>query len=1337
MARKYPEYKHLNLSEINKQILEFWKENDTFQKSISSREGKPSFTFYEGPPSANGLPGIHHVMARAIKDIFCRFKTLEGYQVKRKAGWDTHGLPVELGVEKELGITKEDIGKTISVAEYNQACKKAVMRYTDVWNDLTEKMGYWVDMSDPYVTYTPKYMETVWWLLKQLWDKNLMYKGYTIQPYSPAAGTGLSSHEINMPGSYRDVKDTSAIAQFSVIRDARFTKAFGDAVRENDRVYFIAWTTTPWTLPSNTALTVGKKIDYVMVESFNQYTHLSQKVILAQNLVSKYFKAEAENEPLEKYSENGKNIPWRIVWQGKGQDLLELRYEQLLPYVQPYQNPENAFRVIAGDFVTTEDGTGIVHTAPTFGADDAKVAKEAKPPVPPMLVLDDAKNPVPLVDLQGRFRPEMGDLAGKYVKNEYYAEGEAPEKSIDVEIAILLKEQNKAFKVEKYEHSYPHCWRTDKPVLYYPLDSWFINVTKNKQRLVDLNKTINWKPKSTGEGRFGNWLENANDWNLSRSRFWGIPLPIWSTEDGSERKIVGSVEELKIACDEAVAAGLMTQHPFESFEPGNMSEANYQQVDLHRDVVDKVVLKSSKGLPMQRENDLIDVWFDSGSMPYAQHHYPFEPLPVAGVPSENGPLTPQGGSAADSAESLGKVPLGGLGAPTQSDAAPRWQTANPKLYATLKERVKGLKANETESEKLLWGALKAKKLDGYKFRRQYIIEGFIVDFVCLSQLLVVEVDGGYHLAKEQLLADEQRVEKLMEKGFSVIRFTNTEVLTNTSKVLNAILHKLNQLEESVIDKSPLTPQGGKGAAGNTGSKVPLGELGAKDLKEAGVFPADFIAEGVDQTRGWFYTLHTIAGLVFDSVAYKNVVSNGLVLDKEGQKMSKRLGNAVDPFKTIETYGVDAVRWYMMANAQPWDNLKFDLEGVAEVQRKFFGTLYNTYSFFALYANIDQFEWDAERLTKVADRPELDRWILSRLQELKQVTTSSYNDYEPTRATRAIQSFVDEELSNWYVRLGRRRFWKGEMNADKQMAYETLYECLSSLSQLVSPVAPFFADWLYQNLTQHLPASAKAESVHLTYLTEAQPELIDQRLNERMAMARQLSSMVFALRKKESIKVRQPLQKMMVPALKNEQVTLLQSIQEIVLAEVNVKELEVLRDVSGVLVKSIKPDFKKLGPKYGKLMKQIAAAVNEFGAAEIAQIENTGSYPLEINGEKISLSADDVAISTQDIPGWLVISEGNLTVALDVTLNENLRFEGLARELVNRVQNLRKESGLEVTDKIDLQLEENDHLKPAVLANEAYIKEEVLANSLAWVSYLDNGTVIDFENVNTKIALTKF
>lgn len=1129
MSGKYPEYKHLNLARINQEILEFWKNDESFKKSVSSRDGAPGFVFYEGPPSANGKPGIHHVMARAIKDIFCRFKTLQGYQVNRKAGWDTHGLPVELGVEKELGITKEDIGKKISIEEYNEACKKAVMRYTDIWNELTEKMGYWVDMDDPYITYKPKYMESVWWLLKQLWDKDLIYKGYTIQPYSPKAGTGLSSHELNMPGSYRDVKDTSAIAQFIALKDEAFKAVFGDAVAEEDRVYYIAWTTTPWTLPSNTALTVGPKIEYQMIDSFNPYTGLRQKVVLAKSLVSKYFKAEGAEKEMEDYKLGDKLLPWRVVWEGLGKDLENLRYEQLLDWAQPYQGAEHAFRIITGDFVTTEDGTGIVHTAPTFGADDAKVAREANPPVPPMLVLDEHENPVPLVDLQGRFREGIGPFAGYYVKNEYYSEGEAPEKSVDVEISILLKERNQAFKVEKYNHSYPHCWRTDKPVLYYPLDSWFIKVSDTKERMVALNKTINWKPKSTGEGRFGNWLENANDWNLSRSRYWGIPLPIWSTEDGTERRIFGSVAELKAACDEAVDAGLMTEHPLANFKEGDMTEANYDQVDLHRHIVDEIVLLSKSGQEMRREADLIDVWFDSGSMPYAQWHYPFE--------------------------------------------------------------------------------------------------------------------------------NKDRINELS--------------------------------------------------------------------------PADFIAEGVDQTRGWFYTLHAISSLVFDKVAYKNVVSNGLVLDKNGAKMSKRLGNAVDPFTTIEKYGSDPVRWYMISNASPWDNLKFDLEGVEEVKRRFFGTLYNTYSFFALYANIDGFVFDTENETDWSKRPELDRWILSRLQELIRNVENYLSDYEPTKAARSIEYFVDEELSNWYVRLNRRRFWKGDMSEDKQMAYETLHYCLQSLAQLISPIAPFFADRLYQDLNPK-----QQESVHLSYWPKVKEEAIDSHLNERMALARNLSSMVLALRKKERLKVRQPLQKIMVPALSEEKAQLLESIKDILLAEVNVKELEIIREVEGVLVKSIKPDFKKLGPRFGKEMKAVAAAIKNFDQAQISDLENQGFYDLELGERTERIELAEAEIHTEDIPGWLVLSENKLTVALDIHLDDQLIAEGIARELVNRIQNLRKDSGLEVTDRVVVTLQKDPVLEKALEPNKSYVKAEVLADDIIWRDEVSDGEAIDFDEVKSSLSLSK-
>lgn len=1141
MPGKYPEYKHLNLPQLDKAILELWKQEGTFQASLEERPADKPFVFYEGPPSANGLPGIHHVMARAIKDIFCRFKTLEGYRVERKAGWDTHGLPVELGVEKELGITKEDIGKKISVTEYNEACRKAVMRYTDVWNELTEKMGYWVDMDHPYVTYRPQYMESVWWLLKQLWDQELIYKGYTIQPFSPKAGTGLSSHELNMPGCYREVKDTSVVAQFPLTVDERARDVFGAEILAHHPTYFLAWTTTPWTLPSNTALTVGPKIEYLLVETVNPYTHKTQQVILAADLLSSYFKADLENSPLENYQGKGKNLPWRICWKGKGHELEELRYEQLLPYAQPYENPENAFRVILGDFVTTEDGTGVVHTAPTFGADDAQVAKQARPEVPPLLVLDADENPVPLVDLQGRFRPEMGPYAGMYVKNEYYPEGAAPEKSADVQIAIQLKEENKAFKVEKYQHSYPHCWRTDKPILYYPLNSWFVKVTDRKQRLLELNQEINWKPASTGEGRFGNWLENANDWNLSRSRYWGIPLPIWSTEDGRERRIFGSVAELKEACDQALNKGLMKSHPLQDFTPGDLSEANYSTVDLHRQIVDEIVLAAADGSPMHREADLIDVWFDSGSMPYAQHHYPF--------------------------------------------------------------------------------------------------------------------------AQE-------------------------------------------------------------------GNKAPSPSGSRPDLPSPPSFPADFIAEGVDQTRGWFYTLHAIATTVFDQVAYKNVVSNGLVLDKNGQKMSKRLGNAVDPFETIESYGADAVRWYMISNAQPWDNLKFDLQGVDEVRRRFFGTLYNTYSFFALYVNIDDYEVQPQQVTELEDRPELDRWILSRLEELQQEVRRHFDAYEPTQATRAIMYFVDEELSNWYVRLNRRRFWKGELSTDKKQAYETLHECLRTLSIMMSPVAPFFADRLYRDL------QGAGQSVHLAYWPEARSQRIDERLNKRMETARQLSSMVLSLRKRESIKVRQPLPKVLVPALSEQEADILDSVREIVLTETNVKELQIIKDVEGVITKRIKPNFKVLGPRFGKAMKKVAQQVQTLDQQSINRLEQEGHIELDLEGQTISLQREELEITTDDIPGMLVMSQGSLTVALDITLSEELREEGLARELVSRLQNLRKEEGLEVTDRIKISIEPQKELQSAFRSYQSYVENELLADAVSWEIPAEEAAQVEINDAPLKVQLSK-
>ncbi|QBA65204.1 isoleucine--tRNA ligase [Muriicola soli] len=1131
---KFQEYKGLDLSRIGEEVLQRWKNDRIFEKSITTKEGNPTYVFYEGPPSANGLPGIHHVMARTIKDIFPRYKTMKGYQVKRKAGWDTHGLPIELGVEKDLGITKEDIGVNISIEEYNAACKKAVMRYTDVWNSMTEKIGYWVDMQDPYITYKPKYMESVWWLLKQIYDKGLIYKGYTIQPYSPKAGTGLSSHELNQPGTYQDITDTTVTAQFKAKKEslpAMLQSVDGD-------IYFLAWTTTPWTLPSNTALTVGPKIDYVLVKTYNQYTFEPINVILAKALVGEQFKGKftevASDEELEAFKEGDKKIPYKIGLDCKGKDLLEIKYEQLLPYALPYQQPENAFRVIGGDFVTTEDGTGIVHTAPTFGADDALVAKQASPEVPPLLVLDQYGNPVPLVDLQGKFRPEMEELAGKYVKNEYYEEGKAPERSVDVELAIKLKEENRAFKVEKYLHSYPNCWRTDKPILYYPLDSWFIKVTDIKDRMFELNQTINWKPKATGDGRFGNWLANANDWNLSRSRFWGIPLPIWRTEDGTEEIIIGSVAQLKEEIEKSIKAGLMNNDPFASFESGNMEEANYDKIDLHKNVVDAVVLVSASGKPMKREADLIDVWFDSGSMPYAQWHYPFE-------------------------------------------------------------------------------------------------------------------------------------------------------------------------NKELID-------------------------------EGKTFPADFIAEGVDQTRGWFYTLHAIATMVFDSVAYKNVVSNGLVLDKEGKKMSKRLGNGVDPFETIKEFGPDATRWYLIANANPWDNLKFDVDGIQEVKRKFFGTLYNTYSFFALYANIDEFSYSEEEIP-LKERPEIDQWILSELHSLIKVVDEAYDDYEPTKAARAISDYVQENLSNWYVRLCRRRFWKGDYQRDKISAYQTLYTCLRTVAQLSAPIAPFFAEQLYTDLSRGIGENTP-ESVHLSLFPEYDQAMINRTLESKMEKAQTISSLVLSIRQKEKIKVRQPLQKVMIPVLDEKQRIEIEAVADLIKSEVNVKEIELLDDASGILVKKIKPNFKVLGPRFGKDMKKIAQEVGNFSQKDIQKIEREGEIPLEIENKSIILQLEEVEISSEDIEGWLVASAGGLTVALDVTIDDDLRKEGIARELVNRIQNLRKESGFEVTDKIDIKVLKDGFVEKAIESNMQYIKTETLTADLALEEKLDTGTAIVFDEVNTKLFIQK-
>ena len=1133
--KKFNEYKNLDLIAVSDSIAKFWKDNNTFQKSVKNREGYPEYVFYEGPPSANGMPGIHHVMARSLKDIFCRFQTQNGKQVFRKAGWDTHGLPVELGVEKELGITKEDIGNKISVEEYNQACKNAVMKYTDVWNDLTEKIGYWVDLDNPYITYQPKYMESVWWLLKQLYQKNLLYKGYTIQPYSPKAGTGLSSHELNQPGTYRDVSDTTIVAQFKVknLSKALETK-FSNLKSQFKNLSILAWTTTPWTLPSNTALTVGANIEYVLIKTFNQYTFEPIEVILAKDLVSKQFGkkfVEGSDEDFINFSSENKTIPYQILAEFKGSDLVETTYEQLVPWFLPAENPEKAFRVIAGDFVTTEDGTGIVHTAATFGADDARVSREND--IPPMLIRDENDNLVPLVDLQGKFLsgenvPEV--FAGKYIKNEYYENNDAPEKSWDVEMAILLKTENKAFKVEKYVHSYPHCWRTDKPVLYYPLDSWFVKMTAVKERLVELNKEINWKPKATGEGRFANWLENVNDWNLSRSRYWGIPLPIWRSEDLKEEKIIGSVEELYNEIEKSILKGFMAENPFKGFEIGNMSEDNYAKIDLHKNIVDKIILVSDSGKPMKRESDLIDVWFDSGAMPYAQLHYPFE-------------------------------------------------------------------------------------------------------------------------------------------------------------------------NKELIDQNK-------------------------------AFPADFIAEGVDQTRGWFYTLHAIGTTVFDSIAYKNVMSNGLVLDKNGQKMSKRLGNAVDPFETLAKYGADATRWYMISNAMPWENLKFDVDGIDEIRRKFFGTLYNTYSFFALYANVDNFKYTEK---DIEDRPEIDRWILSELNILVKEVTYFYNDYEPTKVARAINTFVNDNLSNWYVRLCRRRFWKGDYTEDKISAYQTLYTCLETIAKISAPIAPFFMDRLYQDLNA-VTGKNQAESVHLTDFPISNESQIDTDLVEKTHLAQNITSMVFSLRKKENIKVRQPLQKVMIPVLDKKTEEQILAVSELIKQEVNVKELNLINadDAADLIIKQIKPNFKTLGAKLGRDMKAVASEIQNFSSEQIANLEKEGKTI--VAGHEITLN--DVEILAKDIPGWTITSEGKITVALDLTITDELKSEGIAREFINRVQNLRKDKGFDLMDKITIQLENSCPFKNQIEENLEYISSEVLADKIEFIASLTSSDEIEIDDVRFKINIIK-
>ena len=1128
---------------------------------MTEREGCPSFVFYEGPPSANGMPGIHHVMARSIKDIFCRYKTMKGFQVKRKAGWDTHGLPVELGVEKALGITKEDIGKTISVAEYNAACRKDVMKFTKEWEDLTHKMGYWVDMTDPYITYDNRYIETLWWLLKQLYKKGLLYKGYTIQPYSPAAGTGLSSHELNQPGCYRDVKDTTMVAQFKMKHPKPEMAEWGTP-------YFLAWTTTPWTLPSNTALCVGPKIDYVAVQTYNGYSGEKMTVVLAKALLYTHFNKKAEDIALEDYKPGDKLIPFKIVGEYKGPDLVGMEYEQLIPWVKPIDVAEDGswtpsdkgFRVISGDYVTTEDGTGIVHIAPTFGADDAFVARAAG--IPSLFMINKKGETRPMVDLTGKFflideldeefvkacvnADLYKDYQGKWVKNAYdpqfTVDGKYDEQaaqaaeSLDIELCMMMKAARQAFKIEKHVHNYPHCWRTDKPVLYYPLDSWFIRSTACKERMIELNKTINWKPESTGTGRFGKWLENLNDWNLSRSRYWGTPLPIWRTEDNSEEKCIESVEELYNEIEKSVAAGLMQSNPYKEkgFQPGVYTKENYDKIDLHRPYVDDVILVSKDGKPMKRETDLIDVWFDSGAMPYAQIHYPFE--------------------------------------------------------------------------------------------------------------------------NKELLDSHQ------------------------------------------------------------------------------VYPADFIAEGVDQTRGWFFTLHAIATMVFDSISYKAVISNGLVLDKNGNKMSKRLGNAVDPFSTIEKYGSDPLRWYMITNSSPWDNLKFDVDGVEEVRRKFFGTLYNTYSFFALYANVDEFEYK-EADVPMTERPEIDRWILSVLNTLVKNVDTCYNEYEPTKAGRLISEFVNDNLSNWYVRLNRKRFWGGGMTQDKLSAFQTLYTCLETVAKLMAPIAPFYADMLYSDL---IAATGRDNvvSVHLAKFPEYKEEMIDKGLEVRMQMAQDVTSMVLALRRKVNIKVRQPLQCIMIPVVDEEQRAHIEAVKALIMNEVNVKEIQFVDGAAGVLVKKVKCDFKKLGPKFGKQMKAVAAAVAEMSQEAIAELEKKGSYTFNLDGAEAVIETADVEIFSEDIPGWLVANEGKLTVALEVTVTEELRREGIARELVNRIQNIRKSSGFEITDKIKITLSKNTQTDDAVNEYNDYIRNQVLGTSLTLADNVENGTELNFDDFSLYVSVVK-
>ena len=1131
----FKEYKDYETLDFSKEIQSFWDKNLIFKKSISERKSDKKFIFYEGPPSANGMPGIHHLMGRTIKDIFCRYKTLKGFQVQRKGGWDTHGLPVELDVEKELKITKEDIGKKISVKDYNDACRKAVMKYKDIWSNLTVKMGYWIDMNNPYITYDTKYIESVWWILKNLYEKKLLYKGYSIQPYSPKAGTGLSTHELNQPGAYKDVTDTSITAQFEVDNSTLPPK-----LKKFSNLFFLAWTTTPWTLPSNTALSVNKKITYVVIKTFNRYTFSKINVVIAKDLITKqfvdiYFEIDNENK-LDLFNPKiNKKIPYYISDYFNGEDLIGIKYFKLWEESpDPLDSPFNAFRVIEGDFVTTDEGTGIVHTAPTFGADDALAAKRANPEVPPLLVIDENKNYVPLVDLSGKFRKEVGSLAGKYVKNEYYETSQIPDKSVDVEIAIKLKEQNKAFKVEKYVHSYPNCWRTDKPILYYPLDSWFIKVSKMSETLVEKNKKINWKPKSTGIGRFENWLKNANDWNLSRSRYWGIPLPIWRTLDRSETKVIGSIESLIYEIEKSIQWKFMDTNPFADFKIGEMSKSNYEKIDLHKHIVDDIILVSESGEKMIREQDLIDVWFDSGAMPYAQFHYPFE-------------------------------------------------------------------------------------------------------------------------------------------------------------------------NKDLIDKKT-------------------------------DFPADFICEGVDQTRGWFYTLHVISSLVSNSISYKNVISNGLVLDKNGQKMSKRIGNSIDPFKTLEKYGPDPTRWYMINNSNPWDNLKFNSDGIAEINRKYFGTLFNIYSFFSLYSNIDGFKFK-EKSIPLNKRHELDQWILSELHKLIKEVDHSYNNYEPTKASRLITTYVQELLSNWYVRLSRRRFWKGEYNLDKISAFQTLFECLITILKISSPISPFFSERLYINLCENTKYE-KFESVHLSNFPTYKETYRNSNLEICMNKARIISSLVLSIRKKEKIKVRQPLSKILVPVINSKEKKSIERFQDIILSETNVKNIEIINEKNSILIKEVKPNFQKLGPKFGKIMKDIKNTLNKISKEKILELEERGFTTIYVNNRNIEISIEDVEISYKKIEGWIHTRGMGSTVALDINITDKLLLEGLSRDLINRIQNVRKEQGLDVTDKIIIYLKKNNLLETVLKQHEEFVMSETLSKKIIISDKNFNGTELNFEGVESEILIEK-